>query len=282
VKISRRYTIENQDPYAGLEIKKWDVRIGEGDKVVFAMNGILAPSTWSQNAVNVLSQKYFRKTDVPNFVEPIEKYSDVPDLPVASSPLPVWLRNKKPTSDAKFGSEYDFRQVFDRLAGCWTWWGWSSGLFDVESTNGKKVADESSARAFYDEVRYMLAHQMAAPNSPQFFNTGLFWAYGLKGQESGHHYVNADGKLLKAGNAYVRPQSSACFIQSVSDDLVREGGIMDLWMREALLFKYGSGTGSNFSKLRGDSEPLSGGGVSSGLLSWISTIRRFRGSSIGR
>ena len=150
--------------------------------------------------------------------------------------------------------------MFHRLAGCWTHWGNSHGYFDTEE----------DAQAFYDELCHMLAAQQAAPNSPQWFNTGLHYAYGITGPAQGHHFVNPKTKRLqKSKNAYERPQPHACFIQAVGDDLVNEGGIMDLWTREARLFKYGSGTGSNFSKLRGENEPLSGGGKSSGLMSCL-------------
>ncbi len=155
--------------------------------------------------------------------------------------------------------ETSAKQVFDRLAGAWTYWGWKGDYFDTEE----------DARAFYDEMRFMLAMQMAAPNSPQWFNTGLHWAYGIDGPSQGHYYVDPETqKLTKSKKpVWLRPQPHACFIQSVSDDLVNEGGIMDLWEREARLFKYGSGTGSNFSDLRGSGEKLSGGGKSSGLMS---------------
>ncbi|MDG1860186.1 MAG: adenosylcobalamin-dependent ribonucleoside-diphosphate reductase, partial [SAR324 cluster bacterium] len=147
-----------------------------------------------------------------------------------------------------------------RLAGCWTYWGYKHNYFDTEE----------DARAFYDELCHMLANQMAAPNCPQWFNTGLNWAYGLNGPAQGHFFVDPKTEeVMPSKDAYTRPQPHACFIQSVKDDLVRDGGIMDLWTREARLFKYGSGTGSNFSDLRGDAEPLSGGGVSSGLMSFL-------------
>ena len=138
--------------------------------------------------------------------------------------------------------ETSAKQVFDRLAGTWTYWGWKGGYFD----------SEEDARAFFDEMRFMLAAQMAAPNSPQWFNTGLHWAYGIEGPPQGHHYVDpATNEVTRSSSAYERPAPHACFIQEVTDDLVNEGGIMDLWVREARIFKYGSGTGSNFSKLRG-------------------------------
>ena len=125
----------------------------------------------------------------------------------------------------------------------------------------------------------MMATQRAAPNSPQWFNTGLHWAYGIAGPAQGHSYVDPDtGDLSRSTSAYERPQPHACFIQSVADDLVGDGGIMDLWTREARIFKYGSGTGSNFSDIRGENEPLSGGGKSSGLMSFLKIGDRAAGA----
>jgi ribonucleoside-diphosphate reductase alpha chain len=169
----------------------------------------------------------------------------------------------------RVGGETSAAQVFDRLAGTWAHWGWKGGYFD----------SEADASAYYDEMRHMLARQMAAPNSPQWFNTGLHWAYGIDGPAQGHHYVDfKTGQLVASTSAYEHPQPHACFIQSVADDLVNEGGIMDLWVREARLFKYGSGTGSNFSRLRGDGERLAGGGKSSGLMSFLKIGDRAAGA----
>ena len=171
--------------------------------------------------------------------------------------------------EEQYGSEIDARQVFDRLAGTWTYWGYKGGYFDAEE----------DARAFYDELRYMLASQRVAPNSPQWFNTGLHWAYGIDGPGQGHFYVDPfSHKLVQSKSSYEHPQPHACFIQSVDDDLVNENGIMDLWVREARLFKYGSGTGSNFSALRGEGENLSGGGRSSGLMSFLKIGDRAAGA----
>ena len=165
--------------------------------------------------------------------------------------------------------ETSAKQVFDRLAGTWTYWGWKGGYFD----------SDADAQAFFDELRYMLAMQRVAPNSPQWFNTGLHWAYGIDGPSQGHYYVDHQtGKLAKSKTAYEHPQPHACFIQSISDDLVNEGGIMDLWVREARLFKYGSGTGTNFSALRAENERLAGGGKSSGLMSFLKIGDRAAGA----
>ena len=169
----------------------------------------------------------------------------------------------------RYIGEQTSKQVFDRLAGTWTYWGWKGGYFDAEA----------DAQAFFDELRYMLAAQMCAPNSPQWFNTGLHWAYGIDGPSQGHYYVDyATGKLTRSKSSYEHPQPHACFIQGITDDLVNEGGIMDLWVREARLFKYGSGTGTNFSALRGEGEKLSGGGKSSGLMSFLKIGDRAAGA----
>ncbi len=202
--------------------------------IVFRLENIDVPAQFSQVAADILAQKYFRKAGVPARLKPVEENT-----------VPSWLWRqeadlkalKKLPEEERYGSETDARQVFDRLAGTWTYWGWKGGYFD----------SEADAQAFYDELRYMLATQKVAPNSPQWFNTGLHWAYGIDGPSQGHFYVDFQtGELTRSATAYEHPQPHACFIQSVEDDLVNENGIMDLWVREARLFKYGSGTGSNF------------------------------------
>ena len=217
-------------------------------------------------AADILAQKYFRKAGVPAKLVKVEE-NDVPS----------WLWRSKADDKAlkkldeadRFGGETSAKQVYHRLAGTWTYWGWKGGYFTTEA----------DARTYYDEMCAMLALQMAAPNSPQWFNTGLNWAYGIDGPSQGHHYVDFEtGKLVRSKSSYEHPQPHACFIQSVSDDLVNDGGIMDLWVREARLFKYGSGTGSNFSKLRGSGEGLSGGGKSSGLMSFLKIGDRAAGA----
>ncbi|MFT3880213.1 MAG: vitamin B12-dependent ribonucleotide reductase [Gemmatales bacterium] len=253
MRMTRRYTTAGQDPYASIKFVPRTSRISNPDgSVVFEMKDILIPDGWSQVAVDVIAQKYFRKAGVA------KTYEKVPE-----TGMPTWLQRSQPVGGKidGVGHETDSRQVFSRMAGCWTYWGWKGGYFGT---------NEADARAFYDELCYMLATQMAAPNSPQWFNTGLHWAYGIEGPPQGHSYVDPKtGQLTRATSAYERCQPHACFIQSVSDDLVNEGGIMDLWVREARIFKYGSGTGSNFSQLRGEGEQLSGGGKSSGLMSFL-------------
>ena len=188
---------------------------------------------------------------------------------VEENDVPSFLWRSVAADGAVFSGESSSTQVFDRLAGAWTYWGWKGGYFD----------GEADAQAFLDELRFMLAAQMAAPNSPQWFNTGLHWAYGVDGPSQGHFYVDPKtGVLTRSTSSYEHPQPHACFIQAVQDDLVNEGGIMDLWVREARLFKYGSGTGSNFSRLRGESERLSGGGKSSGLMSFLKIGDRAAGA----
>ncbi len=267
MKITRRYTTAGKSPYTGVPFVERTSRIVNPDgSIVFEAADILVPEHWSQVAVDIIAQKYFRKAGVPARLKK-----------VAEKNIPEWLQRQVPDEktmksfddDEKTGPEVDARQVFNRLAGCWTYWGYKHNYFD----------SEEDALAFYDEMCYMLARQMAAPNSPQWFNTGLHWAYGITGPAQGHSFVNpVTGKMEKSSSAYEHPQPHACFIQSVSDDLVNEGGIMDLWTREARIFKYGSGTGSNFSAIRGDGESLSGGGKSSGLMSFLKIGDRAAGA----
>ncbi len=260
MQISRRYTTAGSDPFASFTFVKRTSRIANPDgSVVFEMKDLLAPESWSQVAVDVLAQKYFRKAGMPRQSQK-----------VAETGVPAWLQRSVPVAgDPRDAHETDARQVFRRLAGCWTYWGWKGGYF----------SSEADARAFFDEVCYMLAAQMAAPNSPQWFNTGLFWAYGIDGPAQGHYRVDPQTKqVVRSTSAYEHPAPHACFIQSIQDDLVNEGGIMDLWVREARIFKYGSGTGSNFSSLRGEGEPLSGGGKSSGLMSFLKIGDRAAGA----
>ncbi|MCE9565587.1 MAG: vitamin B12-dependent ribonucleotide reductase [Planctomycetes bacterium] len=260
MQISRRFTREGQDPFASLNFipRGSSIRNPNGS-VVFEMNDVMVPEKWSQVAVDILAQKYFRRAGVPQRLTRVHEEG-----------VPAWLQRSIPeTPDTPLGGETDSRQVFHRLAGCWAYWGWKGGYF----------SSEQDARTFYDETCYMLAAQMAAPNSPQWFNTGLHWSYGIAGPAQGHHYVDPHTKTLeRSTSAYERPAPHACFIQQVTDDLVNDGGIMDLWVREARIFKYGSGTGSNFSSLRGEGEPLSGGGKSSGLMSFLKIGDRAAGA----
>ncbi len=258
MQIKRLFTEAISDPLSSFEFVKRTSEIKNPDgSIVFRMEDVVVPSGWSQVATDIIAQKYFRKAGVPKLTKKVKEKG-----------VPVWLQASKADSDRleqlpekeRYSSETDSRQVFHRLAGNWTYWGWQAKYFD----------SEEDAKNFYDELVYMLANQMAAPNSPQWFNTGLNWAYGIAGPSQGHFYVDhKTGELTASGDAYTHPQPHACFIQSVKDDLVNEGGIMDLWVREARLFKYGSGTGSNFSAIRGSNEPLSGGGKSSGLMSFL-------------
>ncbi|HEX2848774.1 MAG TPA: vitamin B12-dependent ribonucleotide reductase [Chitinophagaceae bacterium] len=207
-------------------------------EVVFEMNNVEVPKQWSQIATDILAQKYFRKAGVPQ-------------------------------PDGSTGRETSAKQVAHRLANCWRAWGERYGYF----------ASAKDAQVFYEELVYSILNQMCVPNSPQWFNTGLYESYGIAGKPQGHYYVDpADGELKKSKNAYERPQPHACFILSVDDDLVNEGGIMDLWVREARIFKYGSGVGTNYSNLRGEGEKLSGGGTSSGLMSFLKIGDRAAGA----
>jgi len=250
MKIKRVFTKKGVSPYQGMEFEKRVSQIkhldGKGTNSLEA----LVPKEWSEVASDILAQKYFRKSGVPQKDSKGQIIKDQSGKPV-------------------LGPETDARQVFTRLALCWRTWGEDYGYF----------SSKADADAYQAEMEYMLAHQMAAPNSPQWFNTGLFTSYGISGKPQGHYFVDPKTrKLTKSTSAYERPQPHACFIQSINDDLVNEGGIMDLWSREARLFKYGSGTGTNFSQIRGKNEKLSGGGASSGLMSFLKIGDRAAGA----
>ncbi len=259
MKVARKFTTAGHDPFATTEWTTRSSKISNPDgSVVFEMPDAEVPVGWSQLATDIMVSKYFRKAGVPQFEQAFA-------LPNTSGATPRRDEHGRTIT----GPERSARQVIHRLAGCWRFWGESHGYFD----------SPEDAEAFYDEIVYMLIHQMCAPNSPQWFNTGLNWAYGITGPAQGHYVPDpATGEVFLASDAYTHPQPHACFIQSVQDDLVAHGGIMDLWVREARLFKYGSGTGTNFSKLRAEGERLSGGGKSSGLMSWLKIGDRAAGA----
>lgn len=239
MRFQRRFTQDGKTPY---DLFDYDYRTSvirnPNGEVVFEMNNVEVPKQWSQIATDILAQKYFRKAGVPQ-------------------------------ADGSLGRETSVKQVAHRMANCWRVWGEHNGYF----------ATKKDAQVFYDELVYSILNQACVPNSPQWFNTGLHESYGITGKPQGHYYVDAaDGQLKKSSNAYERPQPHACFILSVSDDLVNEGGIMDLWTREARIFKYGSGVGTNFSQIRGEGEKLSGGGTSSGLMSFLKIGDRAAGA----
>ena len=235
----RKYTREDIPVFDQFEYDyRTSVIRNPSGEVVFEMNNVEVPKQWSQIATDILAQKYFRKAGVPQ-------------------------------PDGSLGRETSVKQVAHRMANCWRVWGERYGYF----------ASEKDAQIFYEELVYSILNQMCVPNSPQWFNTGLYESYGIKGKPQGHYYVDAvDGQLKKSTSAYERPQPHACFILSVEDDLVSDGGIMDLWVREARIFKYGSGVGTNFSNLRGEGEKLSGGGTSSGLMSFLKIGDRAAGA----
>ena len=266
--VERRFTTAGEDPFDLFSWISMDVEIRNPDGTMAdSIEGVQFPSGFEGVPGKIAAQKYLRKAGVPTYLRK-----------VAEDGIPVWLQRSEPdheklqTLDPKdrFTGEIHGRNLFRRLAGTWTYWGYKYGYF----------ASEVDARAYFDEMCYLIASQRSAPNSPQWFNTGLHWAYGIEGPAQGHHYVDpTTGVLCLSENAYEHPQPHACFIQSVSDSLV--GGtssIMGLWNREALLFKFGSGTGSNFSNIRGAGEPLSGGGSSSGLLSFLKIGDRAAGA----
>ena len=239
LKFTRLFTKENVSPFDQFDYDYRDSVIkNPNGEKVFEMTNVEVPKQWSQIATDILAQKYFRKAGVPQ-------------------------------ADGSLGRETTVKQVAHRMANCWRVWGERYGYF----------ATEQDAQIFYEELVYSILNQACVPNSPQWFNTGLHESYGITGGAQGHYYVDpTDKKLKRSTSAYERPQPHACFILSVSDDLVNEGGIMDLWTREARIFKYGSGVGTNFSQIRGANEKLSGGGSSSGLMSFLKIGDRAAGA----
>lgn len=251
-KLYSRYFTKRNFPLKdyGIKFVKRTAHIAKPNgEVVFHQDSVLVPDFWSQTAVNILAQKYFRKVGVPHKT-----------VRIFEADIPYFFQRSIPEEHAVFEGETDFREVAHRLVGHWCYTGFKHGYFK----------SEFDATIFYDELSYMLFMQMAAPNSPQFFNTGLYWAYGIEGTANNEHYALADDQTIREiGNSYQHPQIHACFINRVEDKLVGENGIMDLWAKEARVFKYGSGSGCNYSAIRGKNEPLSGGGYSSGLLSFL-------------
>src|SRR5256714_5868370 len=239
LQFQRRYTRDDVNVFDQFEYDyRTSVIRNPSGEVVFEMNNVEVPKQWSQIATDILAQKYFRKAGVPQ-------------------------------PDGSLGRETSAKQVAHRMANCWKVWGERYNYF----------ASSADAQIFYEESVFCILNQMCVPNSPQWFNTGLYESYGIKGKAQGHYYVDAaDGELKRSTSAYERPQPHACFILSVSDDLVNDGGIMVLWVREARIFKYGSGVGTNFSSLRGENEKLSGGGNSSGLMSFLKIGDRAAGA----
>ena len=239
LEFSRRYTRDDINVFEQFEYDyRTSVIRNPSGEIVFEMTNVEVPKGWSQIATDILAQKYFRKAGVPQ-------------------------------PDGSLGRETSVKQVAHRMANCWKVWGVKYGYFD----------SSEDAKVFYEELVYSILNQACVPNSPQWFNTGLFESYGITGKPQGHYYVDqVDGELKKSTSAYERPQPHACFILSVDDDLVNDGGIMDLWVREARIFKYGSGVGTNFSNVRGEGEKLSGGGTSSGLMSFLKIGDRAAGA----
>ena len=251
LRVERRFTVQGESPYDTVEWGRRDSRITNPDgSVVFEMENAELPTAWSQVAADIMVSKYFRKAGVPQHDD-----SGAPILDADGERI--------------LGPEQSARQVVSRLATTWRWWGENHGYF----------ASTEDADAFEDELAYMLLHQFSAPNSPQWFNTGLHHVYGIDGPAQGFWYIDPETeKMEPSPDSYSRPAPHACFIQSVGDDLVNPGGIMDLWVREARLFKFGSGTGTNFSNIRAEGEPLSGGGKSSGLMSFLKVGDRAAGA----
>ncbi len=235
----RVFTQRGVDP---LEQVTWERRssiiTNPDGSIVFKMEGAEIPTGWSQLATDIVVSKYFRKAG---------------------------LHGNKEVG------ETSVRQVVDRLA---------KTIREAGETFGGYFATTKEAETFEAELAFLLVNQYGAFNSPVWFNCGLWHRYGITGAGGNFAWTEGttegEGTIAELANAYERPQCSACFIQSISDDLM---SIYDLVKSEARLFKYGSGTGTNFSTIRGKQEKLSGGGTSSGLMSFLEVFDRAAGAT---
>lgn len=238
----RHYTkeLEGQKEKTVYDLFTWakrDVLLKDykSGKVLTDMKDLEFPDFYSQNSVDIIASKYFRKAGVNN------------DL----------------------GYENSLKMVAHRMVSFWR---------DALVEEGIITSEEEKS-IFYDELVYALLNQMFAPNSPQWFNTGLKQTYGIEGNPNDTYYYDPkEKKCVLSKDGYSRTQASACFILSIEDKLLGSHSISEQYVTETKLFKGGSGTGTNFSSLRALGEKLSGGGVSSGLMSFLKGLDRNAGA----
>ncbi|MFO0680364.1 MAG: vitamin B12-dependent ribonucleotide reductase, partial [Polyangiaceae bacterium] len=250
VSVPRQYTSPSVNPLDAVVYERRSSTITNPDgSIVFKMEGAEVPSGWSQLATDIVISKYFRKAGMKK-----------PGTSGATAPSAAALR-------AGTEGETSVRQVVNRIA---------HTIRDAGEDFGGYFATKADADAFEAELAFLLVNQYGAFNSPVWFNCGLFHEYGIEGQGGNWAWNFEEGDVGETANAYGRPQCSACFIQKVDDDLM---AIYDLIKYEARLFKYGSGTGTNFSAIRGKQEKLSGGGTSSGLMSFLEVFDRAAGAT---
>ena len=265
MKVARHFTTEGQEPIDFIKWKQVNVTLKDDEtgKIIYEVKGSYVPEQFSPIAANIMIGKYFRLTGVPSETEPAVGNP----INVNKKLFPDWLRRRAPKKGCTFGAENHALQVFSRLAGFWTHWGWMYGYFD----------EEKDARAFYDETIYMLAHQMAAPNTPQWFNSGIFWAYGITREPKGYWRVDPQtGEPMMPKDFYEFPGIHACHILGLSDHLFGPDcdGVYDNIGIETRAFAQGGGAGSNFSNVRSRDEKLSTGGKPTGLLSFLKVFDR--------
>jgi len=244
VRVERRHTAPNVDPLDAVVYERRSSTITNPDgSVVFRMDGAEVPAGWSQLATDIAISKYFRKAGLHG--------------------------------DKDVG-ETSVRQLVHRLAHTVRVAAEKQVTGDTSRKSGAYFATKVDADAFEAELSYLLVHQYGAFNSPVWFNLGLWHEYGIEGSGGNWAWDTKAQNVAETANAYERPQCSACFIQAAKDDLM---SIYELVKSEARLFKYGSGTGSNFSAIRGRQEKLSGGGTSSGLMSFLEVFDRAAGAT---
>ncbi len=259
MRLSRRYTSSDASPFAGVRFTTIDIdRPHSNPAERCCVTDFEVPADWSDQAAETLVTLYARQSGVP-----------METTPIAEKDVPEWLWRSAPAEGTEFSGEQSIKQILHRMVGAWTYAGWKRDYFDTPE----------DAKIFYDEWVHMLLHRIAAPSSAQWMHAGMHWAYGLVGKPQGHWcYDDETGDVIQSPDSYSHPQLHAGFIQGVDDELVAEGGILDLWTRETRGFKYGATTGSNLSSIRAEGEHLSNGEVSPGLLNFLSVGDRNAGA----
>ncbi|NLK01753.1 MAG: vitamin B12-dependent ribonucleotide reductase [Clostridiaceae bacterium] len=244
-RICRYYTkeLEGQTEKTVYDLFDWEkrdvvIKDYKSGRILTELYGLEFPTHYSHSASDIIASKYFRKAGVPQ-------------------------------PDGGTGHETSLRQVIHRMVAFWI-----ASLLDEGM-----IEEGEQSEILYDELAYTLLNQMWAPNSPQWFNTGLNLAYGIKGGNSNLFYYDEEqGKVVASPDTYTRTQASACFIISIEDKLLGPHSISEAYVTETKLFKGGSGTGTNFSTIRAEGEALSGGGQSSGLMSFLRGLDRNAGA----
>lgn len=248
--VRRHWTDGSQHDY---KYEPRHIKLEEKGRLVEDHPGMLIPKAWSKTAAQMIVTKYFRKKGIP---------LQVLAIPEPGIPAKYWRSEAVPGSPLT--GEHSAHQVFHRLAGVLAYHGIKN-----------KILTPAEADTLYDEYINALYYQRLSPNTPFMINAGLNWAYGITGEPQGYYHVDPDTKEGKLSeDQYTHLNSSACFILEPHDSLLQPNGIADLIRQETAIFRSGAGSGMNVSRIRAKHEPISHGGFSSGLLSFLGTLDR--------